>query len=344
MALSIFNSLLCWKPKIIFTILLTLILASNPKTIPAGYAPYYVECPSKDYRIARNADSLSIKESLYIKSKQNIRAHSLRRFLHRLQIPGLDIDGAVGEDVKIGLAFSGGGFRAMFSGAGQIASMDYRYPPSLSKGHLGGLLQSSAYVSRLSGGSWLLGSIYFNGFATTVELRDSRYVWQMYLPDIMPYFTGRQASRADTRSDNDDDKELRSQMMKGYMRIGLDVLDKYKSGFPVSIIDFWGRGLSMEFFNATGEAHNQHWSDLSTFGFWNSNEVSAPFPIVLAVERVHYSRVQKGELDTFATYEFTPFELRTWNPPLSSFSGLKNIGTPVFNGTVLDRGEKSCVN
>lgn len=100
----------------------------------------------------------------------------------------------------------------------------------------------------------------------------------------------------------------------------------------------------MEFFNATGEAHNQHWSDLSTFGFWNSNEVSAPFPIVLAVERVHYSRVQKGELDTFATYEFTPFELGTWNPPLSSFSELKNIGTPVFNGTVLDRGEKSCVN
>lgn len=87
---------------------------------------------------------------MYIKSKQNIRTHSLRRFLHRLQIPGLDIDGAVGEDVKIGLAFSGGGFRAMFSGAGQIAFMDDRYPPSLSKGHLGGLLQSSAYVSRLS--------------------------------------------------------------------------------------------------------------------------------------------------------------------------------------------------
>ena len=60
---------------------------------------------------------------------------------------------------NVAIAFSGGGYRACLSGAGAIQAFDSR-EGNLTVGHLGGLLQSATYIAGLSGGSWLLGSIY----------------------------------------------------------------------------------------------------------------------------------------------------------------------------------------
>jgi lysophospholipase len=72
--------------------------------------------------------------------------------------------------LNIGIAVSGGGYRALMNGAGAIAAFDNRTTNSTLQGHLGGLLQASTYVSRLSGGSWLVGSIYVNIFTSVQDI------------------------------------------------------------------------------------------------------------------------------------------------------------------------------
>lgn len=79
---------------------------------------------------------------------------------------------------NIGLAVSGGGYRAMLNGAGAIAAWDSRSPGSNDTGALGGLLQSATYLSGLSGGGWLVGSIYTNNFTTIQDALNSDTIWQ----------------------------------------------------------------------------------------------------------------------------------------------------------------------
>lgn len=67
---------------------------------------------------------------------------------------------------NIAIAASGGGYRAMLNGAGAVAAFDSRTENATGPGQLGGLLQSATYFSGLSGGSWLVGSIYVNNFAS----------------------------------------------------------------------------------------------------------------------------------------------------------------------------------
>lgn len=71
---------------------------------------------------------------------------------------------------NIGIAVSGGGYRALLYGAGILAALDNRTENSTLPGHLGGLLQASTYVSGLSGGAWLVGSIYVNNFSSIPDL------------------------------------------------------------------------------------------------------------------------------------------------------------------------------
>lgn len=56
----------------------------------------------------------------------------------------------------------------MLNGAGALAAFDSRTDNANATGHLGGLLQSATYLAGLSGGSWLVGSLYGNN-VTTVE-------------------------------------------------------------------------------------------------------------------------------------------------------------------------------
>lgn len=81
---------------------------------------------------------------------------------------------------NIGIAVSGGGYRALTNGAGAIKAFDSRESNATASGHLGGLLQSATYMSGLSGGSWLVGSIYINNFTTISNLQThkSSAVWE----------------------------------------------------------------------------------------------------------------------------------------------------------------------
>lgn len=78
----------------------------------------------------------------------------MRNLLSRAKIDGLDTEAYfdqhqsnVGALPNIGIAISGGGYRAMLNGAGVLEAFDDRTPNSTSSGQLGGVLQSTTYLS-----------------------------------------------------------------------------------------------------------------------------------------------------------------------------------------------------
>lgn len=74
---------------------------------------------------------------------------------------------------------SGGGYRAMLSGAGALAAWDIRSDGSQKEGNLGGLLQSATYLSGLSGGGWLVGSLMMNNWTSVQESVNYPGIWQL---------------------------------------------------------------------------------------------------------------------------------------------------------------------
>lgn len=100
----------------------------------------------------------------------------MKDLLSRANISGIDtgryIDNLTNNGdaglPRVAIAISGGGYRALMNGAGALAAFDNRSSNATAAGHLGGLLQSATYLSGLSGGSWLVGSLYVQNF-TSVE-------------------------------------------------------------------------------------------------------------------------------------------------------------------------------
>jgi lysophospholipase len=116
----------------------------------------------------------------------------------------------------IGIAASGGGYRALLGSGGAIAAFDSREP----QGPLGGLLQSATYFSGLSGGSWLVGSIYLNNFTTITSLLD-------YVPGSSVWDFQQSILAGPSTVSN------------YYMEL-LDAVDsKVDAGFQDSITDYW---------------------------------------------------------------------------------------------------------
>jgi hypothetical protein len=143
---------------------------------PNNYTPSAVDCPATLPSI-RNATSLSENEKIWLELRRNNTGWSMRDFLARANITGLDTNTYVDNLINnasafpnIGIAISGGGYRALMNGAGAIAAFDNRTINSTLQGHLGGLLQASTYVSGLSGGSWLVGSLYVNNFTSVQDI------------------------------------------------------------------------------------------------------------------------------------------------------------------------------
>jgi lysophospholipase len=161
--------------------------ALSPRAVqnaPDGYVPESVRCPS-DRPTIRNGTNLSKQEKDWVQKRRNETIPHIRDLLKRINIPDFDSEEYL-KDVEsnatalpnIGLAVSGGGYRALLNGAGALAAWDARSVESDAKGNLGGLLQSATYFSGLSGGAWLVGSIYTNNFTTVQASLDSPIIWQ----------------------------------------------------------------------------------------------------------------------------------------------------------------------
>lgn len=245
-------------------------------------------------------------------------------FLSRLNIAGFDAAAYIKNHAQnasalpnVAIAVSGGGYRAMLNGGGVVKAFDSREENSTAAGHLGGLLQSATYLAGLSGGGWLVGSIFVNNFTTISGLQynnNASSLWELgnsifegpatggiQLLDTADYFKG----------------------------ISNEVGDKSDKGFDTTVTDYWGRALSFQLVNASdgGPAHT--WSSIQLQDSFSSGQ--APLPILLADGRAPGETLIPSNT---TVYEFNPWELGSWDPTTFGFVPLQYLGSN-FSGGVL---------
>lgn len=285
---------------------------------PNGYAPAVVDCPSTRPSI-RAADGLSQAERQWLQKRRPRTVEALREFLVRANMTGFDAgqyvdrlasSGSTSGLPNIALAFSGGGYRALLNGAGALAAFDNRTTNATTGGQLGGLLQAATYISALSGGGWMVGSVYANNFSAVQDLAASSDVWQFQNSLFKgPPSTGLQLlSTADY-----------------FANLVDTVSDKVNSpagDFNASITDYYGRALSFQLINATHGAPAYTFSSIQDDVDFDSG--NAPMPILVADERAPGDIIVSLNATVF---EFNPFEFGTWDNTIYGFSPLKYIGS-----------------
>ncbi|GJN83017.1 lysophospholipase 1 [Purpureocillium lilacinum] len=282
---------------------------------PQGYTPSPVDCPSQRPQI-RNGSSLSPEEKAWLPKRRNDTIPHIRSLLKRIAIPGFDSDGYLKNVEKnatalpnIGLAVSGGGYRAMLNGAGALAAWDSRSDGSQTAGNLGGLLQSATYLSGLSGGGWLVGSIYTNNFTSVQDAVNSPSIW-MFDDSIL--------------------KGPEQYSLLQYYRNILDAVDgKDQAGYDRSITDYWGRMLSYQLINATDGGPGFTFSSIADDAGFSSGKT--PLPFLIADGRAPGQKVISSNSTIF---EFTPWELGSSDPTLDGFVPLRYVGSKFNNGTL----------
>ncbi|KAL6707762.1 Lysophospholipase 1 [Coniothyrium glycines] len=291
---------------------------------PNGYAPAVVDCPSTRPTI-RSADRLSAEETAWLQKRRPNTIDSMREFLERVNITGLDIGQYIDRHrdntsalPNIALAFSGGGYRALLNGAGGLAAFDSRTPGSTGHGQLGGLLQSSTYVSALSGGGWLIGSIYANNFTSVQDIinqGEDTDIWQFQnsLLEGPPQGRVQLLSTADYYANLVNTVESKVESTAGQ--------------FNSSITDYYGRGLSFQLINAGDGAPAYTFSSIQDDTSFSNGD--APMPILVADER------SPGDLIislNATVFEFNPFEMGSFDPTTYGFAPLRYIGSKFSNG------------
>ncbi|KAF3143468.1 Lysophospholipase 1 [Orbilia oligospora] len=293
---------------------------------PNGYAPGAVNCPSTRPSI-RSASELSSEEVSWLNKRRNNTIQPLRDFLTRVNIPGFDAGAYIDANrnnarriPNIGIAMSGGGYRALMNGAGALAAFDSRTNNSTSAGHLGGLLQSSTYLAGLSGGGWLVGSLSLNNFTSVEAIVNSNpdeigSLWQFQ----NSIFAGPEKSEVQTLSGR-----------KYYENIIDAVNSKRDAGFNTSITDLWGRALSFQLINSPEGGPGITWSGISDDPDFTAANVA--MPIVVADGRAPGEIIIS--LNT-TVFEFNPFEMGSWDPTVFGFAPIRYVGSNFSQGVVV---------
>ncbi|GME95723.1 unnamed protein product [[Candida] boidinii] len=155
------------------------------KIIKNSYAPGKVQCPSFIYEaeyntpdrqgFTRKSNCLSESETEWIKERHKITDQNLKWFLNLADMRDLNTDQFIDDldrSINIGLAFSGGGYRAMLAAAGEISGLDNRTNGTMEYGLP--ILPAVSYISGLSGGSWFLCTLAYNNWTSVQEIIDTR--------------------------------------------------------------------------------------------------------------------------------------------------------------------------
>ena len=142
------------SPEILAADALSIPIAAARRALPnspsGGYAPAAVACPANRPTI-RKANSLSANETSWLETRRNATIEPMISWLTRMNISDFDaaayINGIKDNATalpNIGMAVSGGGYRALMNGAGFIAASDDRTQNATNTGQIGGLLQVGA--------------------------------------------------------------------------------------------------------------------------------------------------------------------------------------------------------
>lgn len=284
-----------------------------------GYAPGNVSCP--DSSLIRNATSLSQNETEWLKKRSPIAKNALQDFLTRgtTNFSSTDlVDTLFSDDAnvpKIGIAASGGGYRAMLVAAGMVAAMDNRTDGAVENG-LGGLLQGATYFAGLSGGNWLTTTLAWNNWTSVQDIlnnlsdTNTSSIWNLGNSILSP---------------GGINQTLTTDIFNA---ITEEIDSKVAAGFNASLVDVWGRALSRYFFPNLPEAGSAlTWSSIRDFDVFKNAEM--PFPISLANGKYPGSTISSTNSTIF---EFNPFEMGSWDPTLNAFTDVKYLGSKVNNG------------
>ncbi|GME82818.1 unnamed protein product [Ambrosiozyma monospora] len=151
-----------------------------------SYAPGEIDCPAylddKQYNtdeykgLVRAANDISDAEKKWISSRDDITKDNLKWFLNLANMTDFDTDKYLANITdnnatrypRIGVSFSGGGYRAMLTAAGEISGLDNRTDGCMDHGLP--ILQAASYISGLSGGSWFLSSLVFNNWTSVQDI------------------------------------------------------------------------------------------------------------------------------------------------------------------------------
>lgn len=278
-----------------------------------GYAPGPIASPGNDTNLLRNSHGLSKREAEWVTERNKVTDQNLIDFLKLANMTDFDpedfVNNKANRSIKIGVAFSGGGYRAMLSGAGQLSALDSRVHGANENG-LGGLLQASTYLCGLSGGNWLVGTIAMNNFTSVDEILRYNKIWDLE-HSIINYGGINLAKTFSYYKDIDDTLDA-----------------KRDAGYDVSFTDVWARALSHQFFaNLLDYGAGLTWSTLQEMDPFTQHQM--PFPIVVSDGRTPGTLVVDSNSTVF---EFNAFEMGSWDPSLHQFTQVKYLGTNTTGG------------
>lgn len=286
----------------------------HPPVDHDSYAPQKTACPSEPLLWGPEKHP-PFEEKIRHLRIEKIKI-ALRDLFKRIALEDFDYEAFLEEYVPIiGQSWSGGGVRAMIHGAGPVIAMDSREissPPS----PLRGMLQATMYWVSLSGGSWLQGSIYVNGFTTVGSLLKSSGVWRLATNILTPKGPNVFASIGVWKEIHD------------------EVNQKRDAGFDGSVTDYWGRAWSRKLFDQPHGGPGTTWSSIAKQGAYMNGEW--PYPIVVANGR--HPGETNFHLNT-TIYEMTPEYLGSYDHNLEAFFNMEYIGSKVENGIPVNKNE-----
>lgn len=287
------------------------------------YAPVYnQQCPGTLVRSA--ASGIGPDEAGYVGARKKNADAALTKWLeaanNQLKLSGIAGFGGSGPLPTVGLASSGGGWRALLAGGGFLSGLDSRETNGVVSG-MSGLYQAMTYHSALSGGSWLLSSIMGNGWQTVSWLKTNLWESGFNHDLLLPYGTkdvGLKSAKALKTIHSQIEAKKNAEVANG------------QNG--TSLTDLWGRLLSYELFPTTDDSALTHTLsglvDNTPGSPWASNKI--PYPIITSIG-VNFPETCLP--DAVATqYEFSPYEFGSWDTGVSAFFPTKNLGTSMDNG------------
>jgi lysophospholipase len=288
-----------------------------------SYAPNLISCPD-DARIRQAFRRIGPGEKAYYAARKPIADRALIDWLHSVDESYVarlaEVDGAfecglppTARLPTLALASGGGGHRALLTGAGVVRAMDGREGGG---SRLAGLYQALMYHAGLSGGAWLVASLAGNDWAPVSEIEGR--LWRPALRNsmFMPGGTWRGAVKVGN--------------------LGVDVKAKEKAGFPTSLVDPWGRFLSLQLLPEG--AADQRLSDVAKKAAFRSATV--PYPIMTAVHAFPDECIPGPAA---AIVEMHPYEFGSWDPGFGGFVPTAYLGTEFRMGWP-DDGERCVTN
>ncbi|KAF7290982.1 Lysophospholipase [Mycena chlorophos] len=313
-------------------VLLALALQVATTLGAAAVGPTIERCPH-GFELVRRGQAISASERQYMEQRREKKLPgAFKTYLENVKSTGHALPAYV-EDImqakeacglpSVGIATSGGGFRAAIFGAGVLNALDGRNSSSVRKG-TGGLLQTATHLAGLSGGSWLVTSLVQANFPTFQHLVfGDGQDFGGWLPEYSLW-----TPTNDTAQQSEYAQELL-----------VEIALKAKH-FPVSVGDVWGRALARHFTNGTTLANffddNGHGESILFSELMTRVPTLASYeqPLPMMVVNLDSSNIINGTYAAEAEvplnapiFEINLFEFGSYDGVLAAHIPLKYLGT-----------------